>query len=236
MRSNTYAAIGVLLAVVLVGTATFLPHTAHACTCAAGIAPEEAYENAEAVFVGRVVDIDDSREFVSAWDDRPHRRVDLLVTERWKGARQNLVTVATGMGDGDCGYGFEREKEYLVYAGGGASYGTDLSTGICNRTMPLADAGAALDALGPGDALFSDEETVYADGSFPVREGFFFWLGAIVSLDTIWYSFFRLPADLLRDMNNTIVTGSWYQALSIIALYFALPSALGYWLYRRFKQ
>ena len=65
----------------------------------------------------------------------------------WKGVTESAVTVTTGNGGGDCGYGFEQGKEYLVYAYGDKE---SLDTGICTRTQPIIDAYVDLAALGPG--------------------------------------------------------------------------------------
>jgi hypothetical protein len=80
---------------------------------------------------------------------RPQRRVRLVVEENFRGAgleRGVTLEVMTGLGGGDCGYGFEVGERYLVYAEHPAG-GAGLYTGICTRTRTLADAAVDLDYL-----------------------------------------------------------------------------------------
>src|SRR4030095_10601853 len=78
----------------------------------------------------------------------PQRRVRLMVEENFRGAgvkRGAPLEVATGLGGGDCGYGFEggeRQPVYAEHAGGEALY-----TGICTRTRTLSDAAEDLQYL-----------------------------------------------------------------------------------------
>lgn len=110
---------------------------AFACSCAGPAPPSEAFDESAAVFAGKVAGIESSN----------YGKIVHFDAERaWKGVTQSAITVTTGAGGGDCGYGFEEGKEYLVYA-----YGTGpLSTGICGRTQPIMDAYVDLAALGPG--------------------------------------------------------------------------------------
>ena len=78
--------------------------------------------------------------------------VTMEISTTWKGTKGKVVTVETGLGGGDCGYGFEEGESYLVYAyqrkieEGSAG---PLRTGICSRTRPLAKARGDIKALGP---------------------------------------------------------------------------------------
>jgi hypothetical protein len=225
--------LAIVFSLVIVPVASF-PGSAHACSCAIST-PQERYERSEAVFIGRVVDIDDSREFVSELGSPQHRRVDMHVTERWKGIRSNFVTVATGMGGGDCGYDFESNKEYLIYAGTDFYGNGEFSTGICGGVTPLTEAREEIETLGPSDTLFSDDEIVYTHGSFPINEGLLTGMGLITNVAPI-VMVLGWPLNAIHNANHTILTGSWYEALAIVALYIAVPVALLYWLYRWFKQ
>jgi hypothetical protein len=123
---------------------------AAACSCADPGPPCRALPRSDAVFVGKVADIED----VDADPPKeggvrnPQRRVRLVVEENFRGAgvkRGAPLEVATGLGGGDCGYGFEVGERYLVYAehaGGEALY-----TGICTRTRTLSDAAEDLQYL-----------------------------------------------------------------------------------------
>jgi hypothetical protein len=76
-----------------------------------------------------------------------HRLVSLRVLRVYRGHISGQATVATGFGNGDCGFNFETGKQYLIYAKRAAP--DSLYTDICFGTTPLdeADAGPALRLL-----------------------------------------------------------------------------------------
>ena len=114
-----------------------------ACSCAPATTCQ-AVLHASAVFVGRVVSIEDAKTA----DPRPflsERRVTLSVTEPFFGASESELTMWTGTGRGDCGYPFVVGTTYLVY--GFASQNGSLSTSICSRTQPASWAGGDLKYL-----------------------------------------------------------------------------------------
>jgi hypothetical protein len=78
----------------------------------------------------------------------PSREVTFRLHAAWKGidSGDGTVSVTTGHGDGDCGFGFAVGTTYLVYAQSAESGG--LSTSICSRTAAAADARSDFDALG----------------------------------------------------------------------------------------
>jgi len=143
------APLRVLLA--LVAVATWPARAATACSCADPGPPCRALPRSDAVFVGKVaeiteVDTDPPRDGSVR---RPQRRVRLVVEESFRGAgveRGGALEVTTGLGGGDCGYGFEAGQRYLVYAEHPTG-GDGLYTGICSRTRPLSDAAVDLDYL-----------------------------------------------------------------------------------------
>jgi hypothetical protein len=112
---------------------------ASACSCADPGPPCRALPQSDAVFVGKVQEIDEREE---AGTRGAVRRVRFSVEENFRGAgveRGASLEVVTGFGGGDCGYGFERGERYLVYAQHRAG-GDSLYAGICSRTARLADA------------------------------------------------------------------------------------------------
>jgi len=116
----------------------FNPTAALACKCAAPPAPKKALEQAKAVFAGKVTKIEKAPEY--------GRLIHFAVSKTWKGVDKKTVTVKTGMGGGDCGYGFTKGKAYLVYC-----YGKkELSTNVCTRTRSLDRAQEDLKEIGPG--------------------------------------------------------------------------------------
>lgn len=106
----------------------------YACSCMASRDPVKtqitnAYKDAAAVFSGKVISIKPS-------DDSNYFMITFAVTESWKGIFGKEVTIKTAKDSAMCGYGFEDDKEYLVY-----SHGTvdDMNVGICSRTTSASD-------------------------------------------------------------------------------------------------
>lgn len=108
----------------------------------------------DAVFEGAVERIDFKWNVVDAkvgdllpadMDQEPALQVTFRVSRWYRGAGQNSIVITTGVGGGDCGFGFEVGKQYLVYA-----YIDDLgqlSTGICSGTGALEDSQVDLSYL-----------------------------------------------------------------------------------------
>ena len=122
---------------------------AGACTCVPGPSAEEAFREAKAVFIGRVVKLEilPSRRFMG--DDGIE--CVLEVFEAFKGEalaagpkERRVFVVRTGNGGGDCGFPFTLGALYLVYASGDGVLETD----ICTRTKESRKAeGTELRAL-----------------------------------------------------------------------------------------
>ncbi len=113
-----------------------------ACECAAGGPPCQNAFQVDAVFAGTV------RSIVPLPEDGPPLRpgemripqtvrVEFDTVVPFRGLQVSNVTVLTAGSGPACGYGFKPGERYLVYAN---RKGTELVTGICSRTRPLADA------------------------------------------------------------------------------------------------
>lgn len=131
--------------------------SALACSCAFGGAGVcQAYWETPAVFSGRVVEIEDiggggsEVAFLT-------KKVRFAVIDAYRGVSGETIEVRTGRGGGDCGYSFELNESYLVYAW---KNGGNLSTGICSRTKRLSDAAEDLTYIRglaeakPGGSIF----------------------------------------------------------------------------------
>lgn len=117
--------------------------SADACSCTPPGSPRAELEHADAVFAGRVVAVEAEDE------ESGFRRlaVRFALDAAWKGVPAgDEVTVKTAEQSAACGYSFEPEEEYLVYAY--ASEAGGLTTGLCTRNAPLAQADEDLAALG----------------------------------------------------------------------------------------
>ncbi|MFC1610805.1 hypothetical protein ACFL6C_07595 [Myxococcota bacterium] len=122
--------------------------SAHACSCAQPGTPEEALAASDAVFRGKVTEIDKASagcggEMSSADPDY----VTLDVSTVWKGEVGKTTEVTTATSDASCGYTFDLNEEYIVYAKAGSD---DLHVSLCSRTRPVSEASEDLAELGSG--------------------------------------------------------------------------------------
>jgi hypothetical protein len=134
---------------------------ARACSCVANGPPCEAYGQASAVFVGRVVGAAQQNEAVmdgvkTVYDVGTIR---FSVQESFRGVDSKEVEIHSGTGGGDCGYWFKRDEVYLIYAHQ-SSEDKKLYTSICTRTRPISEASEDLEflhgvsAANPGGTLY----------------------------------------------------------------------------------
>ncbi len=157
MSSRPLAALTSVVLAVL-GFVFLLPDCASACSCMSVGSQKEIVESellaSEAVFSGEVVDFENTPnitmmegEMVTMMGgNTATATATLRVSEVWKGPERQTVQVGTAPNDGvSCGFPFEEEKEYLVYAYGGKQ---GLKVDICTETKPLSKAGADLALLG----------------------------------------------------------------------------------------
>lgn len=129
--------------ILLLGTSLFLlgANAAMACKCAP-TTPQQSLERANAVFSGKVIDVDKSSNPSEA------NRITFEVSKVWKGTNKQKLVITTSSSSASCGYSFQEGKEYLVYA---STQDNKLQTGSCSGTKSLADARADLAALGRGE-------------------------------------------------------------------------------------
>ncbi len=133
-----------VLAVVLAAAVPWHLRTAQACSCA--YRPNETpLEFVDTVFAGTAVKVEE-------WDRNGSSAepvaIKFAVDHVWLGTVESEVEVTTAASGASCGYTFEEDVRYLVYA-----RGTEVS--LCSATQPFdADAVEALEAVtGPGTAV-----------------------------------------------------------------------------------
>ena len=108
-----------------------------ACDCRGeGIKPCQEYWRADVVFIGTVATIRTVPKKEGAYEFR-RQLVTFAVGEAFRGIRSGQADIFTG--GGDCGYSFKTGETYFVYAYRNKEDGT-VSTSICTRTRPLAQA------------------------------------------------------------------------------------------------
>lgn len=118
---------------------------ANACSCIPPDPPKESLKRATAVFTGTVSDMDTpSGPMINS---ASRITITFSALQIWKGPDYKNLVLTTARNPASCGYPFQRNKEYLVYA-----YGKEdkLTTSICRRTRPIADAQEDLRDLGGG--------------------------------------------------------------------------------------
>lgn len=112
---------------------------ASACDVPPPPPPAQAAEEADAVFVGTVTGVE------------PADDVDVVATFEvdrvWRGPPTATTQVVTPENPGMCGYAFEPDQRYLVYAN---QQDGELQTSIATRTTALDGADEDLRALGEG--------------------------------------------------------------------------------------
>lgn len=126
----------------------FIPSNVYACSCARPQTVEAQFSRSEAVFAGRVLEVKEQRNLNGSMT----KAALFEISHIWKGGPESQIIIHTGSGDGDCGFNFEKGKEYLVYAQPSAMYGSKelLITIICDRTNELDHAQEDLAVLGEG--------------------------------------------------------------------------------------
>jgi MYXO-CTERM domain-containing protein len=134
-----------LLPLALALTTLALGSPALACKCAPH-SVAEGLADAAAVFEGRVVSVDDISEGADPVVTK--KRVTLSIVRVWKDLEDvETVTVTTNSESAACGFHFERDKSYLVYA---SRSDDSYTVSSCTRTRPIADAGEDFSQLGGG--------------------------------------------------------------------------------------
>lgn len=140
-----------------------MPTPVSACSCVEAGAPVVQFTQYDAVFTGKVIAvaaksspvIDLLRKLFSRnslypaflYSDRFWGNdVTFTVNKSWKGVTTTKVTIHTGSGEGDCGYGFIQGDDYLVYAYN-AQNGDRLGASICSRTTVVSRAAEDLSFL-----------------------------------------------------------------------------------------
>ena len=117
----------------------FAASAAMACSCAdMGTEICQTYWSTSVLFSGRVVQVDDIPRKDNGDYFLLSKRVKFAVIDPFRGVTGQTVEVLTGSGGGDCGYNFQLNESYLVYAWDNEG---KISTGICSPTKRLSDAG-----------------------------------------------------------------------------------------------
>ena len=112
-----------------------------ACSCEGTPTLQKSYAEVDVIFTGTVI----SKKVISVkYESVITTQIEYKFrrTKVFKGkSRTEIITIMTGNGRHDCGYMFELNKKYIVYAyiqnqyfDGGEKVESFLSTNVCRRT------------------------------------------------------------------------------------------------------
>ncbi|MEK6894125.1 MAG: hypothetical protein AABX10_01550 [Nanoarchaeota archaeon] len=152
---------------------------ASACTCINLENTEQRLENAQYVFLGEVIDIDLS----SIYADQEMQEATVRIMQYWKPTAfpeaVSLKLYATKDTGANCGYNFEENKEYLIYAYMDQETGK-LTTNSCMGNLELSMTQSEIEELNK-----LTNSTTVPNRAEPIEENiftkFFKWLSSLFS-------------------------------------------------------
>ncbi len=124
-----------------------------ACDCPTQATVKDAIKNSDIVITGKVI----SKEMINTKDTTTNSmpfeitevKYTIVVVHKHKGEFKNdTLTIITGTGGGDCGFGFEVGKKYIVYGSNDKNSSSHKPrkilkntywTNICTRTVLYND-------------------------------------------------------------------------------------------------
>jgi hypothetical protein len=166
-----------LIAVTIIGL-MIMPGDSHACSCAVSRSPQVELQKNSAVFSGKVIAVKKPFKLLIRSSADPVN-VTFLVDRVWKGDVGKKVSLITAMSGPSCGFDFDKNEEYLVYAYGDMA---NLEAGLCSRTQAFQTASEDIVAL--GTPLKSPNEKLSGDDSIPNRSVMYYTLavGSLVAV------------------------------------------------------
>lgn len=114
---------------------TLIPALSWACNCIPTKSIKKEFRNSSSVFIGKVVSITPVKTNIDTTDTITQYRVVFELKKGFKNAWKKRMQVITTTVD-ECGFLFEKEIEYLVFAVGGLV----LETNQCTRTKELLES------------------------------------------------------------------------------------------------
>ena len=136
---------GLCLITILITT---LPIQSSACSCVQPGSVQEELERTDVVFSGEVIDIFDENEKKEIISSADVVQYVFEVKEIWKGTEQSQVLVSSARDSASCGFEFELNMKYLVFAQ--LEEDATISTGLCTMTESLESSASQLESLGEG--------------------------------------------------------------------------------------
>ncbi len=131
-----------LFVVAVVSCSLGTSQASSACSCFEILSPLAAMAQADVVFTGTVIEIDEQPSISI---------VKFKVDRAWKGVDGDEATIVTSFSGATCGYLFALDEAYLVYGRFGAYIvpaGEFPDTGLCDPNKLLSEATEDIETLG----------------------------------------------------------------------------------------
>lgn len=129
-------------------TLNFSTTSSYACSCAQPGAPMDELAISDYVFSGKVKAIIDPNKGSMVKSSADLLEVQFEVMDTWKGVNETEVIVFTERDSASCGFNFNINEDYLVYA---QNNNGEKKVSLCSRTAQLTNASADLTELGVGE-------------------------------------------------------------------------------------
>ncbi len=124
---------------------------AYACSCMQPLSPDEELPNYDVVFSGTAREIGKENPLSNGDFSSDSVYVTFDVDREWKGFKADNLIIKTPESSAACGFPFEENQEYVVYATHSEEFPFELlEANMCSRTGLLSGAFEEFDELGPG--------------------------------------------------------------------------------------
>ena len=120
-------------------------NVAYACSCAIPESPSDSLQQSDAVFSGKAIKIEEKHHSDLKFSSMNSILVTFEVDRVWKGENESSIMIYTSQSSASCGYNFEENNHYLVYAD---RYEDVLDVSLCSRTSLISSATEDIDKLG----------------------------------------------------------------------------------------
>lgn len=137
----------VFLMILLFAQVILVPDLSYACSCIPSDSVRQELALSDVVFTGKVLQLIDKNKEKPTKSSADPIAVHLQVKEIWKGLKESEVIIYTERDTASCGFPFEKNQEYIVYA---MEDDGELRASICSRTAPLLAAPEDIEELGKG--------------------------------------------------------------------------------------
>ena len=141
-------------------------NAAYACSCMIPESPNDSLQKSDAVFSGKAIGIEEKNQNDLAFSSMDPVLVTFDVDRVWKGENGSPITIQTRQSSASCGYSFEENSHYLVYAN---RNGDVLDVSLCSRTSLVSSATEDIDKLGiPNYEIKDMQEFPHSEPVVPI--------------------------------------------------------------------